>query len=91
MVEKEENRRYFDPACQVYCEASIVVDGQVRRPDRIVCDGNQTWVVDFKTGAQLEEHKNQVTVYCKALGDMGYPSVSGWLIYLQHDPVVVQV
>ena len=86
MMEKEENRRYFDPACQVYCEASIVVDGQVRRPDRIVCDGNQTWVVDFKTGAYSDEsrrhYQRQVAEYAAALSLMGFPNVQPVILYL---------
>ena len=91
VVTDEATRRFFDPRFAAKNECELVADGHRGRPDRVVFTPDETWVVDFKTGAQLEEHKNQVTAYCKALGDMGYPSVSGWLIYLQHDPVVVQV
>lgn len=86
MLQNEANRKYFDPAYQVKCEASIVVDGQVRRPDRIVFAPDQTWVVDFKTGSFTPEshrkYQAQVDEYAAALTAMGYPNVQPVIIYL---------
>ena len=48
----------------------------------VFADG-ETWVVDFKTGAdEGGEHDRQVMRYCKAISEMGFPKVGGWLIYL---------
>ena len=86
MVNDPANRRYFDPRYRVKCEASIAVGGKTRRPDRIVFDDNQTWVVDFKTGARNDEthrdYQRQVAEYADALASMGFPNVQPVIIYL---------
>jgi ATP-dependent exoDNAse (exonuclease V) beta subunit len=86
MVNSPENRRYFDPHYSVRCEASIAVGGEVRRPDRIVYDDKETFVVDFKTGTYNEEthrkYQRQVAEYADALTAMGFPNVKAVIIYL---------
>ena len=86
MVCSDRYSRYFDPRYSVKNEASIVVNGHIRRPDRIVFAPDQTWVVDFKTGAfDPETHRkyqNQVDEYAAALTAMGYPNVQTEIIYL---------
>ncbi|MBP5547035.1 MAG: UvrD-helicase domain-containing protein [Bacteroidales bacterium] len=76
--------RFFDPAYKVKNECDLT-DGSVSgRPDRVVFTPDETWVVDFKTGVDLgEEYDRQLRHYCHALTAMGYPAVSGWLVFLQ--------
>ena len=75
---------FFDPAFDVKNECDLTDGSAIGRPDRIVCAPDQTWVVDFKTGRDLGfEHDKQVGFYCRTLADMGFPQVSGWLLYLQ--------
>ena len=68
----------------------MVVGGHRERPDRVVLTDGATWVVDFKTGSPMEEHGQQVEAYCQAMRDMGYPEVSGYLVYLQPELMVVE-
>ncbi|MBP5548790.1 MAG: UvrD-helicase domain-containing protein [Bacteroidales bacterium] len=86
MINSDDNRRYFDPSYEVACEESIVINGEIRRPDRIVFGTDSTWVVDFKTGARDDEtHKHyerQVGEYAAALTAMGYHNVKPVIIYL---------
>lgn len=86
MVYKEENRRFFDPACRVKCEASIAAGGMVRRPDRIVFAADATYVVDFKTGSRNPQshakYQLQVSEYADLLSSMGYPNVVPVIVYL---------
>ena len=86
MMQKEDNQHYFDPHYTVKCEASIAVNGQVRRPDRIVFASDHTWVVDFKTGAYNDKshrkYERQVAEYAAVLTKMGYPDVRPVIIYL---------
>ncbi|MBR4505362.1 MAG: UvrD-helicase domain-containing protein [Bacteroidales bacterium] len=76
-------RRFFDPAYEVKNECEIAIDGHRERPDRVVFTPDETWVVDFKTGEHLDSYSEQVQRYCTALRQMGYPNVSGWLLYLE--------
>lgn len=92
VVAHPDSRRFFDPAYAVKNECDLTDGGRTGRPDRVVFTPDETWVVDFKTGLDLgEQHDRQVRMYCRAIADMGYPRVSGWLIYLTPDLRVRQV
>ena len=81
-------RSWFDPHWQVLNERSIIVPGEdpgtvtTLRPDRVVTDGQQLIVVEFKTGSPRPEHRRQVAAYMATLRHMGYKQVKGYLWYL---------
>ncbi|MCR4811433.1 MAG: UvrD-helicase domain-containing protein [Bacteroidales bacterium] len=81
-VNGEESRRFFAKGLKVRKETSLMFNGKELRPDRIVFADGETWVVDFKTGAEHESYKSQVQGYCEAMEAMGYPKVKGYLMYL---------
>ena len=57
-----------------------------KRPDRVITDGNETIVIDYKTGKKSDEHVRQVQTYMHLLTTMGYPNVHGSLWYIrQHE------
>ena len=92
VVSHPDSERFFREGCDVKTECDLCDDEGLCRPDRVVLTGGETWVVDFKTGRDLgEEHDRQVRRYCHAMTTMGYPQVSGWLIYLLPDIRVRQV
>lgn len=63
-------------------------NGKVMRPDRVVINGNEAVVIDFKTGIEREDHKKQVRSYQGLLRDMGYEKVTGFLLYINEQKVV---
>ncbi len=81
-------RQWFDSHWKVFNECSIITYDEERqchierRPDRVVFDGKQTLVIDFKTGAERPQHLQQVSEYMTLLRNMGYPNVSGYLWYI---------
>ena len=92
VVSHADTERFFREGCDVKTECDLCDDEGVCRPDRVVLTADETWVVDFKTGRDLgEEHDRQVRRYCRAMETMGYPRVSGWLIYLLPEVKVRQV
>lgn len=82
MMQQAEVARFFDARYECKNECSLVWQGKVLRPDRIVLAGDETWVVDFKTGMPTAEHHGQVDDYCAAIRAMGYPNVRGYLLYI---------
>lgn len=54
-----------------------------RRPDRVMTDGIQMIVVDFKFGNPKEEYFKQVDEYMHLLSSMGYTNIRGylWFVY----------
>ena len=92
VVSHPATARFFDPAYKVKNECDLTDGTDSGRPDRVVFAPDETWVVDFKTGGDQEKEYNaQLQHYCHALSAMGYPSVSGWLVFLQPQIWVRQV
>ncbi|MEM6345360.1 MAG: UvrD-helicase domain-containing protein [Bacteroidota bacterium] len=75
---------WFDGSWVVRNEAEIIAaDGSILRPDRVMIKGSQVVVVDYKTGKASDRYYSQLRKYMRALQDIGYQSVSGFLYYLQ--------
>ncbi|MCH5312561.1 MAG: DNA helicase UvrD, partial [Prevotella sp.] len=53
-----------------------------RRPDRVMTDGQQTIVVDFKFGKPFEKYAEQVKEYMSLLQEMDYPDIKGYIWYV---------
>ena len=53
-----------------------------RRPDRVMTNGHEWVVVDFKFGTPKPEHKAQVQEYMQLLASMGHQNISGYLWYV---------
>ena len=83
VVTHADTERFFREGYVVKTECDLCDAEGLCRPDRVVLTGNETWVVDFKTGREMDDkHDRQVQRYCRAMEEMDYPQVSGWLIYL---------
>ncbi len=92
VVSHPATARFFDPAYRVKNECDLTDGTHPGRPDRVVFTPDETWVVDFKTGHDLvDEYNRQVSRYCRTIAAMGYPRVSGWLVFLQPAVSVRQV
>jgi CRISPR/Cas system-associated exonuclease Cas4 (RecB family) len=74
----------FDAASACKMEASLfTTDGSERRMDRVVTQGDQVWVVDYKTGSRSPKDEPQVKEYLRLLNEMGQKQATGYLIYIQ--------
>jgi len=88
-LQDEKVRDWFSDRWTVYNECTILsVDEATgktvnRRPDRVISDGGETIVIDFKFGRMKEAHKAQVKEYMQLLESMGYNNVKGrlWYVY----------
>jgi ATP-dependent exoDNAse (exonuclease V) beta subunit len=71
-------------------ENNIVVAGDpsVRRPDRVMTNGNRAVVIDYKFGRRIApQHAKQLTGYMELLRSMGYTAVEGYLWYVSLDKI----
>ena len=59
-----------------------------RRPDRVMTDGKETVVVDFKFGHPRDDYHNQVRIYMQLLSKMGHEHVRGYLWYVFSNEIV---
>jgi len=85
---------WFSERWTLFNECSILtIDpdtgrAQSRRPDRVMTDGKETLVVDFKFGRQESDHQTQVRQYVELLRQMGYQHVQGFLWYVYSNKIV---
>lgn len=75
---------------KIWNESSIITsDGETIRPDKVFTRTDETIVLDFKfTQQDYVAHKTQVDRYIKALENLGYSSVKGYLYYAIGDVLV---
>ncbi|GHE37657.1 UvrD-helicase domain-containing protein [Sphingobacterium griseoflavum] len=71
-------------------EASIILEsGETIRPDKVFTSPDETIVLDFKfTKGDYAEHQWQVDHYKKALINLGYRQVRGYLYYAKTNELV---
>ncbi len=88
-LESPRIREWFSPKWQLFNECTILhVEPNTNevvehRPDRVMTDGKETIVVDFKFGNSRDEYRNQIMLYMRLLEDMGHKNVRGylWFVY----------
>lgn len=87
-------QEWFSKRWQLYNECTILEynkdtnEIEEHRPDRVMTDGKEFVVVDFKFGKEREEYKKQVQQYMEILIRMGHKKVSGYLWYVVKNNVV---
>ena len=101
VLETNEVRPFFDSKYDYKTECEILLGKDfvrpecfekqdVVRPDRIVFAGDETWVVDFKTGDKSDKYKAQVNGYMSVLKAMGCDNVKGFLLYISSEGCSVE-
>ena len=78
---------WFSSRWTLFNECAIISvndEGELieRRPDRVMTDGSQTIVVDFKFGRPRPEYQAQVSEYMTLLTGMGHTNIKGYLWYV---------
>lgn len=87
-------QEWFSKSWQLYNECTILEynkdtnEMEEHRLDRVMTDGKEFVVVDFKFGKEREEYKKQVQQYMEILIRMGHKKVSGYLWYVVKNNVV---
>ena len=59
-----------------------------KRPDRIMLRGKSVVVVDYKFGAEKDNHHSQIESYKAELRAMGYTDIRGFIWYVTNEKVV---
>ncbi|WP_314283895.1 UvrD-helicase domain-containing protein [Prevotella pallens] len=93
-ITNSQVQEWFSKRWQLYNECTILEynkdtnEVEEHRPDRVMTDGKEFVVVDFKFGKEREEYKKQVQQYMEILIRMGHKKVSGYLWYVVKNNVV---
>ena len=96
-IEKMIQKRISDPRIaqwfssdwNLYNECTILLpNGEERRPDRVMTNGKQTVIVDFKFGHPRDEYQDQVREYMNLLRQMGHTVVTGYLWFVYSNQII---
>ncbi len=91
LFENEVIESWYSGKYEVRNEVVVLPkDGQIKRLDRVLLEGEKAIIIDFKTGKPKNMDKNQVIGYAHLLEEMDYKEVSGYLVYLE-GPQILQV
>ncbi|MBL7779292.1 MAG: UvrD-helicase domain-containing protein [Chitinophagales bacterium] len=72
---------YFETNWRVLNERAILTKVGAKVPDRVLIDGNSAVVIDYKTGAALPEHRQQVNEYAMLLNAAGFDVQKKIILY----------
>lgn len=88
-IARMAKRGWFpEDGSKVYAETSLLdTDGEIYRPDRVVDDGENVIVVDYKFGEHRRKYERQVKGYADIYRRMGRRNVSAFLWYVDTDTV----
>ena len=86
-------KNWFSSKWQLFNECTILQYDPTlgrtvqHRPDRVMTDGKQHIIVDFKFGAPHPSHALQVRRYMNLLAEMGNTNIKGYLWYVIRDEI----
>ncbi|WP_435135993.1 UvrD-helicase domain-containing protein [Formosa sp. A9] len=84
---------YFNETYTIYTERDILAkDGTILRPDRLaISTDHEVVIIDYKTGLELEQHKQQLLNYQQHLEQMQYKVTKKLLVYINDELLVKSI
>ena len=84
---------WFSPKWSVLNERSILSwddEGNIApiRPDRVISDGQQIILIDYKTGHYSNDHKKQMQKYIDHLQRAGKTNIKAYLWYIARNEII---
>jgi ATP-dependent exoDNAse (exonuclease V) beta subunit len=85
-IKKAQAEEWFSDKYRIYNECSILTEenGAVttKRPDRVLMNGTQTIIIDYKFGEPQASHHKQMEQYRQLILQMGYHNPEVYLWYV---------
>ncbi len=86
IVTHYELKDYYNLKYTIYNERDIILNnGVVLRPDRLVVQGAEVVIIDYKTGVEDKKHEQQLQLYQDALETMNLKTKRKILVYINED------
>ena len=84
--------KFFKKNITVFNEREIVtIDNQIIIPDRLVINGSDAVVIDYKTGKHSSQHHQQVLKYANTIREMNLKIQKKLLVYIGKEILVREV
>jgi len=82
LMKNVQLKQWFDSDFEVLAEREVWYEDKIIKPDRVMTKGTEAIVIDYKKEKASESQHNQVRGYMKAMRDLGYSTVTGFLVYV---------
>ena len=90
-LQNKELQAYFAHGLKVKNEEEILLkNGDVLRPDRLVFEGNDVSIIDYKTGEANATHQEQILGYKLYIEQMGYKVKECVLVYINEESIELE-
>ena len=72
----------IDNAENILSEQDIIFgEAETKRPDKLILNGENATIIDYKTGRVRPEHNQQLHEYAQVLKLMGFEKINGKILY----------
>ncbi|MCK5638647.1 MAG: PD-(D/E)XK nuclease family protein, partial [Flavobacteriaceae bacterium] len=92
IVNHEQLKTYYDDSKTVTTEREILTeDKQIIIPDRLIFDGNNVTIIDYKTGNADKKHIHQINKYTLVLQQMNFSVADKYLVYIDNQITIKNI
>lgn len=92
IIHHPELEDYFNPNYTVFTEHNIISPNEINlKPDRLVINKSEAFLIDYKTGAQDEKHKKQIENYVRVIEKMNLKVIKKVLLYIGEDLKIIHL
>jgi ATP-dependent exoDNAse (exonuclease V) beta subunit len=92
IIHHPELEAFFNPNYTVFTEHNIISPNEINlKPDRLVIHNSEAFLIDYKTGAQDEKHKNQIENYVRVIEKMNLKVTKKVLLYIGEELKIIHL
>lgn len=83
---------FFNPKYSVFTEHNIISPNEINlKPDRLVLNNNEAFLIDYKTGSPEEKHKIQIENYARVIEKMNVKVTKKVLLYIGEELKIIHL
>ena len=92
IIQHPELETFYNPNYTVFTEHNIISPNEINlKPDRLVLHNNEAYLIDYKTGAPEEKHKNQIENYVRVIEKMNLKVSKKVLLYIGEELKIIHL
>ncbi len=92
IINHPELEDFFNPNYTVFTEHNIISPNEMNlKPDRLVINNNEAFLIDYKTGSPEEKHKNQIENYVRVIEKMNVKVSKKVLLYIGEELKIIHL
>ena len=92
IINHPELQDFFNPNYVVFTEHNIISPNEINlKPDRLVLNHNEAFLIDYKTGSPEEKHQKQIENYTRVIEKMHLKVAKKILLYIGEELKIIHL